>query len=152
MTHSIPLKPWESQPEYTEWVDDTTGYTCAAFFNPGTQTMCGYVFLPVNHPWAGKKWNELSFIQIHGGVTFSQDSHLRFRMIPDGRTWMVGFDCGHPELDYRPKYPIFMNSFIGPIIIGEEGPAGNPEDYKTIDFVKIECSRLAKQAREAENG
>lgn len=56
---------------------------------------CGYVGLEPSHPYYGKDYDELSYIDVHGGLTFS-NSHIPNipETLNDG-LWYVGFDCNH---------------------------------------------------------
>ena len=33
---------------------------------------CGYVLLPVDHPWYGLDYSKLDNVIVHGGLTFSE--------------------------------------------------------------------------------
>jgi hypothetical protein len=48
----------------------------------------GYVGLPQWHPFFGKNYNELYFIDIHGEITFSQRDDVT-------NLWVIGFDTRH---------------------------------------------------------
>ena len=58
---------------------------------------CGYVAIPVGHPWHGLEWdNAYNLIDIHGGVTFSQKAPKwaeKFGFDPE--CWVIGFDTAH---------------------------------------------------------
>jgi len=47
---------------------------------------CGYVFLPIGHPWRKKDFQEQSFLniesEVHGGITYLSKEK-------------IGFDCHH---------------------------------------------------------
>lgn len=46
-----------------------------------------YCRVPPGHPWHGKNWLDLSSVQCHGGVTYSDGSLTGW--------WWVGCDAGH---------------------------------------------------------
>lgn len=49
----------------------------------------GYVSVPKTHPYYGKHYDDLPFIDIHGGVTYTD-----YRDITS-QEWLIGFDCHH---------------------------------------------------------
>lgn len=51
---------------------------------------CGYVVVPLSHPFYGKDWLELDDIDVHGGISFSGF----LSSIGHGQ-YLLGFDCGH---------------------------------------------------------
>ena len=51
---------------------------------PHNGHLCGYVCLPLSHPWVDKDYSEIGS-SVHGGVTFLEQEQ-------DG-DWWVGFDC-----------------------------------------------------------
>lgn len=55
---------------------------------------CGYIGLPKEHPWYGKHYNDLSFVNVHGGLTWS--AYYTGDNEPDG-LWWIGFDTNHWE-------------------------------------------------------
>lgn len=59
--------------------------------------LCGYLKLPIDHPWAKTSMMELHS-GVHGGITFSDGND---------EEWLIGFDCGH-STDIVPS-----NQFIG---------------------------------------
>jgi hypothetical protein len=50
----------------------------------------GYVSLPIGHPWYGKTYPKLQMVDIHHGLTYSEEE--------DGR-WVIGFDTFHASDD-----------------------------------------------------
>lgn len=78
------------------WIDEATGYPCVArlvqTYPPGW--WCGYIVLPAEHPWHDLDDHEEGYIDVHGGITFSQ---------PMGPYWLLGFDCNHAEDMRDPK-------------------------------------------------
>ena len=61
----------------------------------------GYVLIPKGHPLHGKDYDEINeFIDIHGGLTYSQEVTEEFLQFDELDTedigsWMVGFDTLH---------------------------------------------------------
>lgn len=50
---------------------DYKGYPCVVLFMPGAYR-CGYVGLPKGHKLAGKSFDDLYYIDCHGGITYSE--------------------------------------------------------------------------------
>ena len=132
--------PWETEPDFLEFVDESTGYRCFIQRHLGLKHLCGYVELPKKHKLYGKDNmdNEEIFneIDVHGGITYARDK----RFISDEDVpYVVGFDCGHAG-DYS---PYFWSTGISKAL--------PYETYKDIDYVTNECKNLAKQLKELEN-
>jgi len=126
----------EGQLERAEWVDETTEYNCVAFLNP-LRFYVGYVEIPDGHCWHGLDYGlleDFNEVDVHGGVTFSG--------LPLGCTsghWL-GFDCGH-AWDGTPYIDRLLERYM---------PGRTPHGtFRTLDFVKNECGRLASQIQMA---
>jgi hypothetical protein len=146
--HDVNYKanPWETEPDFLEFVDESTGYKCFIQRHPEFKHLCGYVELPKEHKLYGETnvGNEfLLNLDVHGGVTYAKDKIFKdiYRGLPlfISVSYVVGFDCAHAG-DYSPfSWPILgMNRVIG------------DETYKDIDYVTNECKKLAKQLKELE--
>lgn len=88
---------------------------------------CGYVYIPIsiynglNTFFKLTKDKELcQKIQCHGGITFESSNEDYF---------IIGFDCAH-SFDYIPHLSI-----------------GNPQNYKTKEFVINECKEIIHQIK-----
>lgn len=66
----------------------------------------GYVAVPKRHPYYGSSYEDLYYIKVHGGLTFSDNCIPRNDETPlflDGHTevpdnyWILGFDTLHCE-------------------------------------------------------
>lgn len=55
---------------------------------------CGYVAIPFRHPFYKKDYQDLDWIDVHGGLTFS--GYLGF-----SNDYLLGFDCGHGGDDIK---------------------------------------------------
>lgn len=132
--------PWETEPDFLEFVDEDTGYRCFIRRNPELKHLCGYVELPKEHKLYGKDYinNEEIFneIDVHGGVTYTGE--IRFKQQNYTIEYVVGFDCGHAG-DYSP--------YSWSTAISKALPY---ETYKDIEYVTNECKNLAKQLKELE--
>lgn len=135
-------KPWETEPDFLEFVDESTGYRCFIQRHPELKHLCGYVELPKEHKLYGETDilmldNNFLNLEIHGGVTYT--GRREFKQQNDTADYVVGFDCAHAG-DYSPYYLPFigMNKIIG------------DETYKDIKYVTNQCIKLAKQLKELE--
>jgi hypothetical protein len=52
----------------------------------------GYVSLPIGHCWYGKNYAKLQEVDVHYGLTYSEEE--------DGR-WVIGFDTAHAGDEHR---------------------------------------------------
>ena len=54
---------------------------------------CGYVGIPIGHPWYGKHYSYINdYVCIHGGLTYSEN-HITDEY--DDEYWWIGFDTCH---------------------------------------------------------
>ena len=94
---NVSKKPWETEPDFFEFVDENTGYNCFIQRHPELKHLCGYVELPKKHKLHGKDNmdNEEIFneIDVHGGVTYTGE--IRFKQQNYTVDYVVGFDCAH---------------------------------------------------------
>lgn len=136
-------KPWETEPDFLEFVDESTGYKCYIMRHPELKHLCGYVELPKEHKLYGetdKFDNKFLNLDVHGGVTYANKKkfYVTIKAMCFTIDFVVGFDCGH-WTDYVPySLPWGMNKIIG------------DETYKDIEYVTNECKKLAKQLKELE--
>jgi len=135
------VNPWETEPDFLEFIDESTGYRCFIQRHPELKHLCGYVELPEKHKLYGIDYYEydkgINTIDVHGGVTYTGE--IRFKQQNYTIDYVVGFDCAHAG-DYSPYFLPFlgMNKIIG------------NERYKNIEYVTNECKKLAKQLKELE--
>lgn len=81
-------KLWEHEPSSRSW--SAYGLPCMVR-RGGLGVWCGYVGVKSEHPYYGRKCNDID-IDVHGGLTFGEYG--------DGGEWpadyyWLGFDCGH---------------------------------------------------------
>jgi len=121
-----PDGPWQNEPDELEWIDEATELVCRIKRN-SLGALIGYVSLPSSHPWFGKDYQKIG-AGGHRGLTYS-----RLEAADDGaQIYWVGFHCAH----YNDFYP--WKAF-----------PDESDVYRTIDYVKAECARLAAQAHKA---
>lgn len=100
---------------------------------------CGYVRIPVGHPWHGKHYDKIN-ADVHGGLTYSGDGG--FKPGPDDDPqWWIGFDCGHAGDAADPELaaPVALRAF----------PPRPGEVVRDQSYVEGECVRLCLQAAKA---
>jgi hypothetical protein len=113
-----PLKPWQREPNELRFRHCELN---CLIRRSSLGFLCGYVLLPSEHPFFRK--DRFDDVEVHGGITFADEI--------DG-WWQVGFDCGH-GWDYAPASPVSTS---------------NKDNYKTIEYVRKETEKLAKQIAE----
>jgi hypothetical protein len=159
--------PWQHEDDRYEWIDEASDLDCLAIRHPESGHWCGYVAVPPGHPVHGKEYGSRDFpdLDVHGGITYTRACQGDVCHVPaPGRpddVWWLGFDCAH-AFDRRPAWEAFERtlaetdpsfaSLLGRVRTIDEAIAADTEwmrpIYRTIDFVKSECARLAEQLRE----
>lgn len=130
--------PWQEEPDKVQWKDEVTGLPCLAVRNPRCGHWCGYVGVAEGHPYFGKSYFDCD-VEVHGGLSFAafcrpeenlegSVCHVPEPGEPD-HVWWLGFDCAH-AFDTLPAFP---------------GVAVPGSSYKSLDYVKDQCARLAQQ-------
>lgn len=89
---------------------------------------CGYILIKESHPWFNKKYSELDFVEVHGGLTYEQ-------LWEDG--WWLGFDCAHlyDLPDHELPKSVDVTAYLP-----KQGVV------RTQKYVKQECINLCEQA------
>jgi hypothetical protein len=153
-----PDGPWMQEPDRVLWKDEATGLDCLVKRQPSAGHLCGYVAVPPGHPlygsnysiWADDTDDEptiaasklLDSIEVHGGLTYAAECdgdtvagicHVAEPGCAD-EVWWFGFDCAH-AWDLRP----------GNVAYAHLTPPMKGEVYRTVDYVKAECTQLAAQ-------
>tara|TARA_R110000868_G_scaffold410524_1_gene698966 strand:+ start:497 stop:886 length:390 start_codon:yes stop_codon:yes gene_type:complete len=118
-------KIWDSEPDLLMF--KALGYECQVARHMDLRHLCGYIWVNADHPWFGKDYNDLSDVDVHGGLTFSR--HLT-------ETSKFGFDCSHLG-DLIPKLNHLANDDSGDV-------------YRDMGYVVNELIKLARQANHAE--
>lgn len=158
-----PDGPWVDEPDKVQWVDEKTGLDCMVKRNDHG-AWCGYVGVTKGHPFYGISYSEIYDrfpeveIDVHGGLTFSDKCHEGLGddaicHVPfpgrDGDVWWLGFDCAHafdlsPLMGYR-MHEYDPERWPWPPVQGVLGA----DVYRTVDFAKNECRKLAASLAEA---
>jgi hypothetical protein len=109
--------------------------------------LCGYVFLPKDHPWNGEDfYDDQKGIEVHGGITFSEEKESKF---------CLGFDCAHsfdltPSLEKLKTTPLLkhMVDFENEMKkLYPKSPVFN-HTYRNVSYCVAECESLANQCAE----
>lgn len=130
-----PSGPWDSEPDFKQWLDESTGLPCLIVRNR-RGALCGYVGASVGHPYFEKGYEECE-ARVHGGLTYADHcaDGICHTVEPgeDDNVWWLGFDCAHA---------------------GDASPSDDTESiaafcraevYRDMDYVSGECRSLAKQ-------
>lgn len=129
------MNEWETEPKHERWTDPTTGYECAIVRHTTLLHLCGYVGVPVDHPWYRKGYDDVRMAdndwpEVHGGLTYASDHEPTAK---GDNLWWLGFDCAHC-------------GDLSPYMLKYGDRAGRDETYKNWSYVKTEVERLARQA------
>lgn len=148
-----PSGAWDGEPDKAQWPDPATGLPCLAVRHPTGGHWCGYVGVAPGHPYHGTAYEALGTVDLdaHGGVNFASDCQpseteaTGICHVPDPgepeHVWWFGFDCHHCW-DFGP-YDVAMGNERGYPFGAMQGT-----EYRTLDYVRAECARLAAQLKE----
>ena len=119
--------PWDGEPDELDFLT-LVGLPAAVRRPNELKHLCGYVQVPVGHPFHGAGYDDCQPpCSVHGGLTYADP--LRYK---DG--WWLGFDCGHAG-DLSPGYLDHPH-------LSRLAHSGT---YRTIAYVRQECEELALQ-------
>lgn len=109
--------------------------------------LCGYVAIPLNHPWASQGYNV--DCEVHGGCTHNGPLY--------NAKHLVGFDCAHsgdvtPSMESVLKNSREKNREKWPEVFSASMSHFWNPTYKNMNFVIEECKSLADQAIKAAHG
>jgi hypothetical protein len=117
--------------------------------NNGMGYRCGYVRVPLDHPWHGKSHNDLN-VEVHGGLTFAE-ADVPCDAPGADTDWWLGFDCAH-AFDAPDPELARSRSDSGPSLsllnfLAEGG--NNCYAVRTQAYAENECRSLCQQASSA---
>ena len=136
---------WDDEPDKVSWVDEATRLPCLAKRNT-FGAWCGYVGVPPEHPLY--RVSDFDDADVHGGITYAdacQDGPPEQTIchVPEpgesDNVWWFGFDCGH-GMDLIPGMEALMPSHLQSLL-------GMNSTYRTLEYVKNECVKLARQLK-----
>lgn len=132
---------WDNEPDKAQWQDEETGLPCLAVRHSTGGHWCGYVGVAEGHPYYQRAYDYEMAVSVHGGLTFSsmcqpgEDESLGVCHTPSPgepeHIWWLGFDCAHSG-DFQPRCRYYDD---------------HHEVYRTLAYVKKECTLLAAQLR-----
>jgi len=132
------------------------GYECLVTTNGGG-VRCGYLRVPVGHPWHGKDYDDID-ANCHGSLTFA-DADEPCDKAGEDNAWWVGFDCGQALTDLPDPELIIADGreFIKESLLFMEqrrmmypGPYYLPKrEVRSTDYVADQLRSLAEQASHA---
>ncbi|HEX3163105.1 MAG TPA: hypothetical protein VHQ92_11060 [Pseudolabrys sp.] len=130
----FPPGPWDDEPDVLTWIDEATGYPCAAWRHECLGTLCGYVGVPENHPAAGAPYQALcNTITAHGGLTFADEwADPKGEFASFTNLWVLGFDCMHAS----DLVPFFLSLGLQPY---------KHAKYRDLPYVRAQCQSMAAQ-------
>lgn len=106
--------------------------------NNGIGYRCGYVRVPLGHPWHGKDYDDID-VEVHGGLTFAEMDADCHKGGEDNAYW-VGFDCAHYMDAPDPTLDPYRSRGSEPWDMGE---------IRSTEYVADECRSLCEQAARA---
>jgi hypothetical protein len=120
------------------WINKESGYPCLLKRNMHFGFWLGYVGVPSTHPYYKKGYDDIGYLDVHGGLTYTgwHPNDETWNQPPDYMSrdesyWWLGFDAGHAwDLSPFDEY--------GHIDIAME-------EYRTKGYVKKEVNALARQ-------
>ena len=133
-----PNRPWESEPDYAEWVDPRTGYKCAIRRHETLGHLKGYVGVNRFHPAYGLNYEQANHCidsDVHGGLTYAKTD--------ENEVHWFGFDCGHAG-DFSPGLALNMLRYYPEARPDWVLPSLMNETYRTWEFVETEIMCLVR--------
>jgi len=130
----LPEGEWQQEDDLVEFI--YKDYKCE-IKRTRMGNLCGYVYIPEDHPLYEKIKMDDNEIECHGGITYTSEF---------GEIGKIGFDCAHcyDLIPYRSDY---VNSLLSMF----EKYRLPTITYKNIDYVMDECCSIVDQLKEKQN-
>lgn len=142
----VPPGPWNEEPDRYEFYHKD--FPCLLLRNAKLLHWCGYVGVPISHPFFGISYGALSgpgFPSVHGGFTYSGKSFGLISHHGAGDTWWFGFDCAHAY----DLIPMMLHYGQAMQEVGKPKRQKNDIDiYRSFEWVVEETKKLADQLGE----
>ena len=124
--------------DFEEWIDPLSNYTCRISRMIQFQHWNGYVRIPDTHPCFGKGYDDID-VNVHGGLTYSDDHFPNYSSVTKDGYWILGFDTGH-AWDRSPRIMIHFPNHR----------RFEREVYRDKEYITKEVTKLAKQLKDME--
>jgi len=148
--------PWRDEPDKAQWIDEATDLDCLAV-RAHHGAWCGYVGVPLGHPWFGKDRHDMEDVDVdvYDEISYGAfcDEAANICHVPEpGRSdhvWWIGFSC----MTSNDILPIFDQ--LSPDFRDRMGRSwmetrlSHGATYKPLAFVMDEVRLLALQAEVA---
>lgn len=132
---------WQHEPDRVDF--QIYGFNCILLRESHFGHWCGYIGVPSFHPWHNKHYMDIDNVNVHGGLTYCQESRDPQQLLHEPEKnktlWWLGFDCNH--LDDLVPYNAANDGYLW---------KGENSVYRSVIYVMRETINLAKQAQEAE--
>ncbi len=138
-------KQWEIELDHYHFMNVETGYAIVIKRHPRLKHLCGYVSLVAHHPLFNKSHMEndvFDKFDVHGGVTFTGTFDGEHNSNDKLKLFLVGFDCAHAG-DLIPNMSEELRK--------DKLEVCGDEVYRDINYVILECIKLAKQLKTMED-
>lgn len=140
--------PWQREPDRVDWIRD--GLACFARRHPEHGHWCGYIGVPREHPYYGRKYEDVDDVPFHGGLTYSAPCkgdicHTPAPGMPDD-VWWLGGDFAHfPDLSpgFAARMKVIAET-IPAIAERESARAAFMRDvYRELEYVRAVVDEAA---------
>ena len=106
--------------------------------NNGMGYRCGYVRVPLGHPWHGTDYNDLN-VEVHGGLSFAK-ADVPCDAPGADTDWWIGFDCAHAFDAPDPELVL---------VLPNQAFRLREAEVRTQAYTENECRSLCQQASSA---
>lgn len=139
------VQPWSNEPDFKEIIYKE--FDCYIKRGP-LGTLCGYVFIPTDHPILKKNEEDDDYdnipLKVHGGLTYG--NYVTHKE-SGKKGYVVGFDCGHygdliPDIEKLEKD---TRNYLEAYTIMFEKKEEIAPTYKDINFVTKEIESMVDQ-------
>jgi hypothetical protein len=98
----------------------------------------GYVSLPIGHPWYGKTYPKLQMVDVHYGLTYSEEE--------DGR-WVIGFDTAHAGDEHRDWDREKVRKEANKLLDQAESAERRKREQEKERRIELECHEKREEGR-----
>lgn len=139
-----PAGPWDGEPDRVDF--KTAAGLPGLIVRQARGHLCGYVAVPPGHPLHGKTYGDedVDALDVHGRITYGDRCHGNVCHVPEpgepADVWWLGFDAAH-SFDSSPRGGFTMSW----VEMFGDSPSAGAEDYRTVEYMRAECERLAEQ-------